>query len=201
MASTGPTVTWASSKKRRFSSRLRCWMKSWMMSSRHVPVAHPVCVGAEAGIVVQFGPSDGRQQAFAHALHGGGEGDELAVAAAIDVARGGVLGLVAGAHADLARDAILDRFRGDEREHAVEEREVDDLAAAGLHFDVAQRRHHRVGAVEAGDHVGRGQRRQGRRLVREAVEVRVAGHALDQTCRSPVARDRGRSAPSPKRAR
>ena len=47
-------------------------------------------------------------------------------------------------------------------------------------FDHAQRHHHRVGAIQAGHHVGHRQRRQHRRAVREAVLRSEARHRLDQ---------------------
>ncbi len=49
-----------------------------------------------------------------------------------------------------------------------------------LRLDLAQRHHHRKGAIEPGDHVGERRRRQGRLAVRKSGARRVAGHALDQ---------------------
>ena len=57
-----------------------------------------------------------------------------------------------------------------------------------LALDLAQRHHHRKGAIEPGDHVGERRRRQGRLAVRKSGARRVAGHALDQSAEAgPVA--------------
>jgi hypothetical protein len=59
-------------------------------------------------------------------------------------------------------------------EERIEERQVDHLAEAAVHFDLAQRDHHARRAVEAGVRIGHVHRRQHRLAVGEAVERREA---------------------------
>ena len=143
-------------------------------------VAHPVAVGAKPRVGDHVLAADRAEQPLGHRLDRGGDADIAAVLGAEDVARRGRLRAAAGALAHRAGQPVDRRLGGDEREQRVEQRQVDDLAGAALGLDLAQRDHHRKGAIEPGDHVGERGRRQGRLAVGKTGARGIARHALDQ---------------------
>src|SRR5687767_1402080 len=142
-------------------------------------VLHPVYVGPVARIVDEIRAADGAERALGHFLRGGREPDVLAVVAEVDVARRGIGRAAAGARPRLAGQPVIRRLRPERREQRVEQRHVDDLAAAGQ-LGRAQRDQRGRGAVESRDGVGEVHRRQHGLAVAEAVHRRKARHAFDQ---------------------
>ena len=143
-------------------------------------VPDPVAVGAKPRVGDHVFAADRAEQSLGHRLDRGGDADIAAVLRAEHVARRGRLGAAAGAFAHLSGQPVDRRFGRDERKQRVEQGQIDDLPSAALRLDLAQRHHHRKGAVEPGDHVGERRRRQGRLAVGKAGARGVAGHALDQ---------------------
>ncbi len=151
-------------------------------------VSDALGVGAKTRVGDHVGAPDCTEQPLGHRLHRGGDADIAAVFGPEDVARRSRFRAAAGARPDLAGQLIDRRFGGDKREQRVEQRQVDDLAAAATPLDLPQRDHHRKGAVEAGDHIGERGRRQGRLAVGKAGARGIARHALDQRAEAgPVA--------------
>jgi hypothetical protein len=143
-------------------------------------VPDPVAVGAKARVGDHVFAADRPEEPLGHCLDRGGDADVAAILGAEHIARRGRLGAAAGALAHGPGQPVDRCFGRNEREQRVEQRQVDDLAIAALCFDLAQRDHHRKGAIEPGDHVGERGRRQGRFAVGKTGARRVAGHALDQ---------------------
>ena len=88
-------------------------------------------------------------------------------------------GAVAGARLQLAEQVERRQLRAEQRQQRLDQRGVDDLAAAGL-LARPKRRHDRERGRERGDAVGECERRQQRVAVRLAVEDGEAAHRLGE---------------------
>ena len=139
--------------------------------------------------------ADGAEQLLGHPLGGGGQAHPAAVARAVGVARRAVAGAAAGARLGLAGDAVVGGLRLHDRQHGVEQGEVDHLSPPGA-LGMAQRDQGGGGAVEAGVGVAHEHRRQHRLAVGEAVYGGEARVALDQRAEARLVPVRARLPPA-----
>jgi len=144
------------------------------------PVAHALDVGREARIVRQLRPADLDQHAHRHALCRGREADPASVLRLVDVARGCIGRAAAGAHLHLSGQPVVGGLRTQHREQRIEQRQVQHLAVAAVHLDLAQRHHHGAVAVECGHAVGQVHGWQDGFAVGETVHRGEAAIAFDQ---------------------
>ena len=145
-----------------------------------VGIRHAVGIGAETRIADQLLLPDRPQHALGHLLRRGRQTDVVAVTASIGIARRGVGRAAAGARLDLAGQPVVRGLRPHDREQRIEQRQVDHLALAAAHLDIAQADHHRRRPGQSGDAVGEIHRRQDRLAVGKAVDGSEARHAFDQ---------------------
>ena len=137
-------------------------------------------IGGKARILHQLRPADLDQDTLGHALGRGRETDPVAVPGLVDVARGCIGRATAAPHLHLAGELVVRGLRPQHGEQRIEQRQVERLALAAVHFDLAQRHHDGAIAVQRGHGVGEIHRRQHRLAVLEAVHRGEAAIALDQ---------------------
>ena len=164
---------------------------SSMWASRRASVA-------KRGSSEYVGAADGLEQASRHAVGGRSTRTPNAVGGLVGVARRGGAGTAAGARLELAGEPEVGHLRAEDRQHRLEQRQVDHLARSALHPHAPQRHHRRAGAVQAGGHVAEEDRR--RAPVRGPSNPLIAAkpRSLRPACRSRACARYGRSGPSPR---